>query len=179
MEKVYIFLIDGFEETEALVTVDILRRANIEVLLISLTDSRVVVGGHQISVNCDALFSETQFDDAKLLIIPGGTVKFNEHDGLKKLLLDFEKQVGLIAAICAAPMVLGELGLLNGRQATCYPGFEQYLKGAQFVKQAVVQDGHIITARGPGFTFDFAFKIVEVLKGAESLQKVKEAILSV
>lgn len=162
--KVWLFLIDGFEEIEALTTVDILRRADIEVHTISLTAKQQVTGGHNIPVIADFLFDAVNIDAADMLIIPGGTTQYNEHAGLKAALPPFLAADKKVAAICASPMVLGNLGLLAGKKATCYPGFEHYLKDADLqTDAAVVVDGNIITGRGPGLAIDFALQIVEIL----------------
>lgn len=178
MTQTVLVLTDGFEEIEALATVDVLRRADITVTTLSLTDSEMVTGAHGVAVRADALFTEAACAQADMLIVPGGTTKFNEHEGLKAQLTAFAEQNRWIAAICAAPMVLGGLGLLNGKKATCYPGFEQYLTGADLQPQAaVVSDGKIITGRGPGLALDFALQLVEVLTDKAQRDKVAEGLL--
>lgn len=177
MNEVLIFLTTGFEEIEALATIDILRRGGVNVLSVSLTENKTVTGGHQISVVSDHLFGDVNFSNAEMLILPGGTVKINEHDGLKKEILAFAKQGKLIAAICAAPMVLGGLGLLQGKKVTCYPGYEKYLTGAQVTPKAVVVDGNITTGRAAGFTFDFALELLSQLKGKAIADEVAAKIL--
>ena len=121
MKTVYVFLITHFEETEALTTVDILRRAGVNVLTVSLTGESIVTSSHNIPVKADMLFDEVTFDTAEMLVIPGGTPAFSQHEGLKKEVLTFYNKGGLVAAICASPMVFGILGILNGRKATCFP----------------------------------------------------------
>lgn len=176
--KTLVFLTDGFEEIEALTTVDVLRRAEIDVQTVSLTDSAVVTGAHKVPVTADCLFSQAHFDDAELLVIPGGTIKFDEHEGLKNKIQTQLDQGKPVAAICAAPMVLGGLGLLNGKKATCYPGFEQYLTGAHIQSgAAVVADGNIITGRGPGLALDFALYLVENLLGQEKRAEIAAQLL--
>lgn len=178
MKKTYIFLTTGFEEIEALGTIDILRRGGVNVVSVSIEDKLEVVGSHSIPVIADTIFSNEDFKDAEMLIIPGGTIRFNEHEGLKSEVKKFAEAGKQVAAICAAPMVLGGLGLLKGKNATAYPGFEQYLEGASFDKTAkVVVDGNIITGRGPGFTIDFALKVLEVLKGTEQSEAVARQLL--
>jgi len=108
------------------------------------------------------------------LILPGGTVKINEHDGLKREILAFANQGKLLAAICAAPMVLGGLGLLNGKKATCYPGYEKYLTGAQVTDTPVIVDGNITTGRAAGDTFEFALKLLLQLIGKEATGEVAQ-----
>ena len=132
-----------------------------------------------MSLLCDVNFESCDFFDAQLLFLPGGmpgAATLNEHKGLHRLLLRFAEAVKPIAAICAAPMVLGGLGLLKGRKATCYPGFESRLTGAECVDAQVVCDGNIITGRGPGASFDFALALVELLAGAEKAEELKEGM---
>ena len=165
METVFIFLTTGFEEIEALATIDILRRGGVTIQSVSLTGDRTVVSGRQIAVVADCLFEEVDFADARMLILPGGTEKINEHDGLKCEMLAFAGQGKPIAAICAAPMALGGLGLLKGKKATCYPGYGKYLAGAHVTEAPVVVDGNITTGRAAGYTFDFALELLSQLKG--------------
>ena len=177
MKEVYIFLVTGFEEIEAVGTIDILRRGSVNVKSVSLEDSKQVNSSRDVPVIADLMFNEVNFANAEMLILPGGTVRINEHEGLKKEILAFAQAGKNVAAICAAPMVLGGLGLLKGKNATAYPGFEQYLEGANFIKTAVVVDGNIITGRGPGLTMDFALKLVEILKGKAKSDEVAEGLL--
>lgn len=178
MKEVYIFLTTGFEEIEALGTIDILRRGGVEIKSVSLEDTKQVTASHNISVIADMLFSEVDFSKAELLVLPGGTVRINEHEGLRKAVKTFVTEGKNVAAICAAPIVLGTMGLLKGRKATAYPGFEQYLDGADVDKAAsVVVDGNIITGRGPALTMDFALKLVEILKGKEKSEEVAKQLL--
>ena len=171
-----IFLTTGFEETEALTTVDILRRGGVDVRMVSLIDDRTVTGGHQISVIADCLFEEADFDAAKMLILPGGTVKINEHAGLKRKILEFAKEGKAIAAICAAPMVFGGLGLLKGKRATCYPGYEKYLTDAEVTGTYLEIAGNITTARAAGYTQSFALELLAQLKGDEVANNVEQQI---
>ena len=158
--KTLIFLVDGFEEIEALATIDILRRGNVDITSVSVTGKKEVTGSHKIPVIADILFEEANFSDIGMLILPGGTIALNEHEGLKKKITDFAGEGKKVAAICAAPMILGGLGLLKGKDATAYPGFEHYLEGANFQLKPVVIDGNIITGRGPGFSMDFALVLL-------------------
>ena len=134
MKKVALFLAEGFEEIEALGTVDILRRAKIDIVTISITDNNVVTCAHNIPVTADKKFNDIDFTNFDMLVLPGGmpgAKHLNEHEDLKNLISDFNSKGKLIAAICAAPMVLGGLGVLDGKRATCYPGFEPELIGAK------------------------------------------------
>ncbi len=179
MNTVYMFFADGFEEIEALTTVDILRRAGMSVQLVSVTGHQTVTGAHQVPVVTDVLFDACDFSDADLLVLPGGmpgAATLGEHAGLLELLLDYAKKDKLLAAICAAPMVLGKLGLLKGKKAICYPGFKPYLEGAEIVRQQVVVDGQIVTGRGPGATIEFALTLVEILEGKEKKEELIQAM---
>lgn len=180
-----IFLAPGFEEIEAITVIDVLRRAEIEVITVSIPDEYEdefwVEGAHGISVFSDIDFEYADFDESDILILPGGqpgTKNLNAHKGLKKLLQTYNDQQKCIAAICAAPLVLGEMNLLEGKQATCYPGFEAQLLGATVVKdKAVVVDGNIITANGPGAAMEFALAIVEKFKGRETAQTLAKQMM--
>ncbi|WP_321333533.1 DJ-1 family glyoxalase III [uncultured Bacteroides sp.] len=179
METVYVFFADGFEEIEALTAVDVLRRAGLKVEMVSTTSEDVVTGAHGVVVTCDLLFDECDFMDAVMLLLPGGmpgAASLSKHKGLRELLLDYNSRKKPIAAICAAPMALGKLGLLKGRKATCYPGFESYLAGAECIDQQVVKDGHIITANGPGAAMAFSLAVVEFLLGKEKVQELVVAM---
>jgi 4-methyl-5(b-hydroxyethyl)-thiazole monophosphate biosynthesis len=178
MKTIFIFLTTGFEEIEALATIDVLRRAEFDVKSVSLTDSKQVMSSHQVIVTADLMFDQVDFSQAEMLVLPGGTTKFNEHENMKKELLAFANKGEKVAAICASPMVLGGLGLLRGKNATCYPGFEKYLDGANLqTDKAVVVDGNITTGRGPGLTIDFALNLVEQLGGKEKRDAVAAGLL--
>ena len=170
----YIFLDNGFEEIEAITTIDLLRRADIMVTTVSVTGIETVLGAHNIAVKADALFQAVDFSDAEMLILPGGATRLGEHNDLCELLLQHNAENKMIAAICAAPSVLGQLGILHGKQATCYPGFESYL-GESFIGGLVVESKNIITTKGPGLSSDFAFCIIEKLKGSDIADQVYDA----
>ncbi len=167
----YIFLDKGFEEIEAITTIDLLRRADISLVVVSLVGQKLVEGAHHIAVQADALFEDVDFKDAEMLILPGGATHLGDYKGLVDLLLAHNEQDKLIAAICAAPSVLGSLGILKGKQATCYPGFESFL-GESYIGGLVVESKNIITAKGPGLSSDFAFCIIEKLKGTDIADSV-------
>lgn len=180
MKKVALFLADGFEEIEALGTVDILRRAEVEVTTVSINNTREVIGAHQVKIIADALFSEIDFSSADMLVLPGGmpgAQNLKEHKALQQRILEFAQKNKLIAAICAAPMVLGSLQLLKGKKATAYPGFESELVGAEVTNQAVAVDGNITTGKGPGLMFDFALQLVEELAGKSKRKEVADGLL--
>ena len=171
MKKAYVFLATGFEETEAIGTVDVLRRGGVEVTTVSVTDTHSVAGVHGITVEADTLFADDKYADADALILPGGgpgSQMLNGHEPLKQLLVQHCERNGLVAAICAAPLVLGGLGLLSGRKTTCYPGVEPQLTGAILATELpAVVDGNIITGKGPGLVFDFALAVLAFLAGKE------------
>lgn len=178
MKSIFLFLTTGFEEIEAMATIDILRRAGLNIHSVSLTGSKQVVGAHQIPVTANLLFEEVDFSQTELLIIPGGTPRYNDHEGLKKEVKAFLDGGGRVAAICAAPMVLGGIGALKNKNATCYPGFEHYLEGANLqTEKSVVVDGNIITGKGPGMAIDFALKLVEILAGIEKRNEIAGQLL--
>jgi 4-methyl-5(b-hydroxyethyl)-thiazole monophosphate biosynthesis len=178
--KVFIFLAEGFEESEAVVTIDTIRRGKLDVTSVSITGKLQVTGAHGIPVTADILFEDADFSSGDMLILPGGmpgASNLNNHRGLKNLLKQFIAEGKRVAAICAAPLVLGGLDLLQGKKATAYPGFEDTLKGAERVEKGVVKDGNIITGRGPGFAFDFGLAIVEELKGKAIADEVATGLL--
>lgn len=166
MDHIFVHLVDGFEEIEALATVDILRRAELKVSTVSLSNEKTVTGSHDIPVVADFTFDEMDYSEATMLLLPGGpgTKNYFEHKGLCYMLTSFAQENKWLAAICAAPSVLGRLGLLSGRNAVCFPGFEEKLTGANVLEIPAVTDGNVITGRGAGATFEFALEIVKQLK---------------
>ena len=180
MKKVFIFLATGFEEIEAVTTTDVLLRGGIEAVTVSITGNHLVKGAHGISVHADKLFEEVNFDEGIMLVLPGGTpgaYNLDAHKELKDLILKYFAEEKYLAAICAAPLVLGGSGVLEGKKATCYPNFESSLKGAIISKDNVVQDGKIITGKGPGFTIDFSLKIITELQGQAQSKEVANGML--
>lgn len=167
----YLFLSTGFEEIEALTTVDLLRRAGISLQTVSCEEAQMVRGSHDIQVMADRLYKDVDFQDAEMLILPGGSRRLGEFPALCELLKKHNAEGKDIAAICAAPSVLGDLGILEGKQATCYPGFESYL-GDAYVGGLVVESKNVITAKGPGLSSDFAFCLIEHLAGEEVADEV-------
>lgn len=176
---IYCFLADGFEELEAIAPIDILRRADIEVVTVGVTGD-VINGRHGIKVTADCLIENIELSD-KLegVILPGGlpgATNLEESDGVQKA-IDFAASEGkLVCAICAAPQILGHKGLLKGKEAIAYPGFEDELEGAIISKDFVAVDGNFITAKGAGVATDFGFEIVAAIKGREVSDKIKAAI---
>lgn len=180
MGEVYLFLAEGFEEIEALTTVDLCRRAGISISTVAIGAQRTVVGSHHIPVEADRLFEETDFSDLDMLVLPGGgkgTDNLEAHGPLMELLQKKAAEGKWISAICAAPRILGRHGLLQGRQAVCYPGFEQDLKGAEVLKVPAVQSGNYITGRGMGCSVEFGLLIVEALMGKEKAGELKQKIV--
>ena len=179
MIKVSVLLADGFEEIEALTVVDLLRRAQIYVGTVSIMEDYVVHGAHGINVQAEDLFEEVNFADVDVIVLPGGMPGTNlkEHEGVKRVVLDFAEKGKTLAAICAAPTVLGELGLLKGKRITCYPSVETEIQGAVITKTPVAVDGNIITSRGVGTAIDFALELIAVLVGRERALKVAESIV--
>jgi 4-methyl-5(b-hydroxyethyl)-thiazole monophosphate biosynthesis len=173
----YVFLAEGFEEIEALTPVDILRRAGIEVKTVGVT-GKSVRGSHGILVSADLEFADWNDANPEALILPGGMPGTRNLGASQKLceLLVSQKNTALICAICAAPSVLGKLGLLNGKKATCFPGFEQELLGAQVQPVGVVTDGNIITGKGAGVAAEFAFAIVEKVKGKQEAEALRNTM---
>lgn len=178
MKPCYLFLTTGFEEIEAVTTIDILRRANLNLITVSLEDTLEVKGAHDIIVKADTFVKDNDYSDAQMLILPGGTLRLCEFDSLKNLLVKQNEASKWIAAICAAPSLLGQLGILKGKDATCYPSFEVNLDGANFVDKRVVVSHNVVTGKGPGCTKEFALKIVEVLLGQEKTNEVAEALIA-
>lgn len=179
MNRVGIFLADGFEEIEGLTVVDVLRRAGIEIDMISIMSGKEVTGSHNIVILADKLFEEIESKDYDMLVLPGGmpgTKNLGAHEGLTNLLKQFAKEKKNISAICAAPSVLGDHGILNGKNAVCYPGFEERLEGAIVKADNVVIDGNIITSKGMGTAIDFGLAIIEVILNKETAQKIQSSI---
>lgn len=180
MAKAYVFLADGFEDIEALAPVDILRRGGIDVKTVSISESELVKSAHGVKVKADLLFPEADFSDADLLMLPGGmpgAKNLDEHIGVRQALLRHNEAGRLIGAICAAPMVLGHLGLLRGKRATCYPGFESELDGATYTAEPCCADGNIITGKGPGASFVYAYRLLEEFKGESVVEELKKGMM--
>lgn len=177
----YMFLADGFEETEALATLDVLRRAEIEVKTVGVTGA-IVTGSHNISVTADLGIDEISISDISGIVLPGGmpgTTNLENNETVIQCVKFAANNKLLVAAICAAPSILGHLGILEGKKATCFPGFENELMGAEIVPLGVVADSNIITAKGAGVSLEFGFKIVEFIKNktiADGLRKTMQCI---
>lgn len=177
---VYIFLAKGFEAIEMITPLDMLKRAGVSVCTVSVTGDRMVPSSQGIEIKADALFADCTFADAQMLILPGGqpgTDNLTAFTPLRELLAGFMEQGKPVGAICAAPMVLGKAGLLKGRKATCYPGCEGELTGAECTEAFVQQDGNLITATGPAAAVEFANAIIRLLCGTEVQESVCEKMM--
>ncbi len=175
---VYLLLADGFEEIEALAPVDFLRRCGVALTTVAIKNNPVL-GAHGIAVFADKVACDVDFSDAEMVILPGGmpgTTHLDQFEGMDNLLSSVVEKGGCLAAICAAPSILGKRGYLKGKEAICYPGFEEELKGARISPSDVVKDGHIITAKSAGFAWQFASVLGEILVGKEVSEKVRESL---
>ena len=180
MSKVYVFLAEGFEEIEGLTVVDLLRRAKIETEMVSIMETKQVKGSHGIEVTADSMFADNDYNDAAVLVLPGGmpgTLNLGNYEGLCELLKKHYGEEKMIAAICAAPSVFGQLGFLNGRIATCYPGFESKLEGAIVCAAKVAVDENVITGKGMGAAIDFSLKLIELLVSKETADEISQGII--
>ena len=182
MKDSFVFLAEGFEEVEALTVIDLLRRAGIPLKTVSITTALQVTGAHGVTVKADLIFDNTLFKDAEWLILPGGMpgatnlYEFGPLEGLLKAQLDSEK--GRIAAICASPaVVLGQLGLLKNEQATCYPGFEEMLEGAEVIDAPVVVSGKFVLGNGPANAMAWALTIISETLGSQEALHVANGLL--
>lgn len=180
MKKAYVHFAEGFEEIEALTIVDVLRRADIPTEMVSVTGHRQVSGAHGIKIITDVVFEDVNYDEAAMIILPGGlpgAKNLQDHKGLSEVLEKKASKKEPIAAICAAPMVLGELGLLEGKDAVCYPGFENHLKGASVKTDLSVKSDNIITGKGPGAAINFSLEIVKELKGEAKANELANGMI--
>ena len=171
----YCFLADGFEEIEALATIDILRRADIPVTTVGV-DGDVICGAHDICVTADMLIGDFEFNEEALgIILPGGmpgVKNLYSDENVREAVSYCQSRDLYLCAICAAPSILGRMGVLKGKKATCFPGFEEELKGAQTTGEKVVVDGKVITAKGAGCAMDFGFTIVSQIRGEEEAKRI-------
>lgn len=180
MSKVLVFFAEGFEEVEALTVVDLLRRAKIDVEMVSITDNLMVTGAHNITISTDTLWEDAHILNADGFILPGGmpgTRNLQAHQGLQKLLIQANEEKKLIGAICAAPLILGTNHLLEGKDACCYPGFENDLIGANVNEKPVNHHDNIITSRGVGTAIAFSGKIIKTLCTEETEKEILNSIL--
>lgn len=177
---IYVFLATGFEDIEAIAPVDIMRRAGLEVQTVSITGEEIVTSAHGVGIASDLLLSDVDFSNAEMLVLPGGLPGSTNLDACKPLTEAIKRHFesgGPIAAICAAPLVYGHLGLLKGRRATCYPGVETELKGATYTAAIVERDGNIITGKGPAAAFEFGYTIVDFFLGEGASQPLRQGMI--
>ncbi len=180
MKKIAVFFAEGYEEIEALTVVDLCRRAGIETDMVSVTDSLMVTGAHNIPVTMDKMMADVIFEELDMIVLPGGmpgTTNLEKVPELMEQVKAFCAARKYIAAICAAPSVFGHLGLLKGKRACCYPGFEPELAGAEVTVNTCEADGNIITSRGMGCAIDFSLKIIEKLINAGKAAEIGEKII--
>ncbi|MBR2987117.1 MAG: DJ-1/PfpI family protein [Clostridia bacterium] len=178
---VCIFLADGFEMIEALTPCDVLKRAGAEVALVSVTESLSVTSTHGVTIRCDAAIGDIRPEDIEMIVLPGGmpgAENLYRSERLRELVLSVNKRGKPVSAICAAPFILGRLGLLARRKATCYPGFEKELTQAFVTPGGVVRDGNILTAKGMGVSLAFSLAAVSMLFGEEKSRTIAAQIMA-
>lgn len=181
MNKVYILLADGFEEIEGLTVVDLMRRAGIDITMVSIKDDLNITGARGIKVIADMLIKDMEYD-GNMLVLPGGmpgTNYLKESSAVKDAILNYKEAGKYLAAICAAPTIFGEMGLLRDIKATCYPGLEAGLTGALWPgeNEKVIHDGQFITSRGLGTAIDFALKLISVLKDNNKAAEIAKSVV--
>lgn len=172
---IYVFLADGFEEIEGLAPVDILRRAEKDVVTVGI-GSDAVRASHGVTVLCDITDMQVQLDERlEMIVLPGGmpgTLNL-EKNAVVQSVIDFCMENNIpVAAICAAPSILGKKGILSGKNATCFPGFEKFLEGATLLSEGIVTDGNVTTGVGPGVAVDFGLRLVEILCGKPEADRI-------
>lgn len=179
MKRVAVFLAEGFETCEALIVVDLLRRAQVRVDTISISNQLDVLSSQQVVVQADLTLKESILSDYDVLFLPGGKLGTQNLETCSSLLEAYQnhfEQGKLCAAICAAPSILGHLGVLKGKNFTCFPGFEEDGFGGSYLGERVVLDGNVLTGLAMGASVDFGLKLVEILQGSDRLQLVKQGI---
>lgn len=177
--KAYTFLANGFETVEALAVVDLLKRAGVEVVTVAVGEDKTITSAQKIPVVADMMVSEGQYTDADLIFLPGGMPGTTNLEANETVMTTVKKQYEsgrLVAAICAAPSIFGHLHMLQGRKATCFPGFEQELLGAEYQASGVVTDGNVVTARGMGKSLELGFTLIEILLGKEKAEGIAKAV---
>lgn len=177
---IYAFLATGFEEVEALGPIDVCRRAGLSVKTVSIMDELTVTGAHGVPVVADSLFADNDYTDADLLFLPGGmpgAANLDAHAGLRKVILAHHAAGKALAAICAAPMVYGNLGLGKDKKMTCYPGFESYLKGATYTAALVERDGLLFTGKGPAAALALGYALVEHFCGTDTADQLRQGMM--
>lgn len=177
---IYAFLADGLEEVEALGVIDVCRRAGIEVVTVSIMPTNTVNGAHGIKIIADTMFADNDYTNADMLFLPGGmpgAKNLNDCAPLTAAIMQHYNAGKPLAAICAAPMVYGNLGILNGKKATCYPGFEQYLTGCEYTGALTEHDGQFFTGKGPAAALQLGYDIVEHFCGKDVAEGLKEGMM--
>lgn len=180
MSKIGIFVADGCEEIEGLTVVDVFRRAKMEITMISISDKKEVTGSHGITFLADETAEEADFAALDGIVLPGGmpgTLHLGEDERVNDVIKKFAAEKKLVAAICAAPSVLGAAGILEGKYATCHPGFEEKLTGAHTKEEMVVVDENIITSRGMGTAIPFALEIVRYFADDAAVEQIKKGLV--
>ena len=180
MKKVYVFLADGFEDVEALIPVDVWRRGGLDVTTVSIMGDYTVESAHGVRMMADTLIEDVDVSDADLLFLPGGMPGASNLYGNQQVCEAVKAQAEKgkkVAAICAAPaVVLGQLGILNGKRATCYPGFENMLEGATYTGGLITIDGNITTGEGPAAAFPFAYDLLGQLVNPQTANQIAEGM---
>jgi len=180
MKKIAVFFAPGYEEIEALTVVDLCRRAGIDVTMAAVGEDKKVIGSHNIAVEMDQVFAEVDFAALDMMVLPGGmpgTRNLEAHTGLMTQVDQFYDSGKYVAAICAAPSIFGHRGIVRGKKACCYPGFEKDMEGAQISYDNVCVDGNVITSRGMGTAIDFALAIIGELCGPETAEEKAKSII--
>ena len=180
MSRIAMFFSEGYEEVEAIAVVDICRRCRLEIDMVSITEERFVKSSHGIMVGMDKTFAEVDFEDYDMLVLPGGLKGTQGLEAFEPLMeqLDYFDAAGkYIGAICAAPSIFGHRGLLKGRRACCYPGFETELTGAIVSEENVEVDGHVVTSRGMGTATDFGLAIAAIFCGQDKAEEIKQQVV--
>ena len=178
MKKVITFLADGFETVEALTTVDILRRAKIEVETVSIMPIQNVTSAQKIIVTADKMLEDVDIDSADMIFLPGGGgyKHLLNNEVVTNAVTKFYNEGKLLAAICAAPSILGRMGFLEGKNATCFPGFEEFMFNANVTGGSVEVAGNIVTGKGMGVSVEFSLEVLRLLTDSETADKIKESI---
>lgn len=178
MKKAYIFLANGHEEVEALTVVDLLRRAGLDIETVSIHDTKTVTGSHKVTYEADLLLSDVEGTMADLIVLPGGipgTPNLRACEPLMQMVRAHYEAGRYVAAICAAPSILAELGMMKGRKGTSYPGFGAEI--GYYAEDPVVVDGNVITSRGLGTAIDFGLTLIELLMGEQKAGEISAAIM--
>ncbi len=180
MKTTAVHLITGFEEIEAISIIDVLRRANVNVKIVSMTKEKSVKGSHNVSIESDIMFEDVDYSEIDMIILPGGmpgSTNLLAHNGLVEKIKEFNQNKKYLSAICAAPLVFGQSGILKNKEAVCYPGFEKYLDGAKITDKDVILSENVVTSKGVGTALPFALKLVELLTTKETATNLKNGML--